>query len=165
MILLQITTLKDMPLSPMRTWDLQTSIWLPLATKKAAWRTHLGLSGSQVHYFSIYHATSKSSLFSTAISHMLETLSYGNNYYFFYLMEDCDRPKKQWYYPHFTQFGELAELDQGTEHTWHSQNLSLVCRLPSCVLITQILPPGPCISMNSPRNFQTFSQHLNVFTS
>lgn len=75
----------------------------------------MGLSGYHVHALSFYQVAFK--LYFLGISHMLETLSYGDNYYYFYLMKDCDNPKTQWYYPHFTEFGELGELDQDTEHT------------------------------------------------
>lgn len=42
------------------------------------------------------------SLFSSYFTHTRDSII-GDNYHVFHQREDCDRPMKQWYYPHFTE--------------------------------------------------------------
>lgn len=122
--------------------------------EKAAWRINPGLSGPQVLCaLSVYHAASKSSLFSSSSTHTGDSII--RYYYFFYLTETVTDPKTV---VSSSSYGVWRAWRTGSTyrtHMWHSLNLSTVCRHPGCVLITRYCLPDTVLSMNSSRNLQT----------
>lgn len=119
MTLFLTTTLKDMPILQIKMRPRKVNV-TSMATKKA---------GQQHgHLFQCFQALILTPfpfiilfpkvLYFLAISHILETLSYGENYYLFLLIDDYDRSINSGFIPTLQKLRELWELDQGGKHTY-----------------------------------------------
>lgn len=119
MTLFLTTTLKDMPILQIKMRPRKVNV-TSMATKKG---------GQQHgHLFQCFQALILTPspfiilfpkvLYFLAISHILETLSYGENYHLFLLIDDYDRSINSGFIPTLQKLRELWELDQGGKHTY-----------------------------------------------